>query len=117
MEILLEATLEPIKFEKYFLQFISTQTKMTTEKIEAPIDPYYNMNHKNRGVTLIFNHEEFDDSTLSVREGTQKDCEKLRETFAALNFDVRVHNDKRKSQMKSILEKSKFFQKFKFIFL
>lgn len=72
--------------------------------INRPIDHYYNMNHKNRGVALIFNHEEFDDTDWSVRHGTRADCDNLIKTFTALHFDVRVYEDLMKSEVKSILQ-------------
>ncbi|XP_055298996.1 caspase-1-like isoform X2 [Sitodiplosis mosellana] len=82
---------------------------MTTQKNEGlnnnQIDHFYKMNHKNRGLAVIFNHEEFDDSEWPARYGTDKDRDNLRKTFAALNFDVQVHEDRKRSQMKKILEK------------
>ncbi|XP_055298994.1 caspase-1-like isoform X2 [Sitodiplosis mosellana] len=78
-------------------------TKMD-ERLNQEIDHYYNMNHKNRGLAVIFNHEEFDDSDWSVRYGTRVDCDNLKTTFTALNFNVRVHEDQTKSEMKNILQ-------------
>ncbi|EDW01038.1 caspase-1 [Drosophila grimshawi] len=53
----------------------------------------YNMNHKKRGIAVIFNHKSFDIPSLSVRNGTNLDCEELRKAFENLEFEVSVHND------------------------
>lgn len=53
----------------------------------------YNMNHKRRGMALIFNHETFDIPSLEQRLGTNVDCEKLRKALTNLHFDVRVYKD------------------------
>ncbi|KAB0795576.1 hypothetical protein PPYR_12415 [Photinus pyralis] len=63
--------------------------KMPTERNA----PYYNMNHKNRGVAIVFNHEHFDIGGLSRRSGTNVDCECLVIRLKTLGFDVQVfHN-------------------------
>lgn len=77
---------------------------VTNEGLNPRLDHYYDMNHKNRGVALIFNHKEFDNG-WGERKSTEHDCIKLKETFTALNFDVRLHEDRTKSQLKKILEK------------
>lgn len=51
----------------------------------------YNMNHKNRGKCVIFNHEEFE--SFDKREGTAADASRLEKTFEKLGFDVDVHTD------------------------
>lgn len=53
----------------------------------------YNMNHKHRGLALIFNHEFFDIPSLKARAGTNVDCEELRKALKRLDFDVSVHKD------------------------
>ena len=53
----------------------------------------YNMNHKKRGLALIFNHEEFEIPFLENRKGTNFDAEKLKETFENLHFEVTIHKD------------------------
>ncbi|XP_064543859.1 caspase-1 [Drosophila montana] len=61
-----------------------------------PIDRnarYYNMNHKHRGLALIFNHEFFKIPSLKARAGTNVDCEELRKALKRLDFDVTVHKD------------------------
>ncbi|XP_011863010.1 PREDICTED: caspase-like [Vollenhovia emeryi] len=51
----------------------------------------YNMNHKNRGKCLIFNHERFNFS--SQRKGSLLDAKRLEVTFRNLGFDVEIYND------------------------
>lgn len=53
----------------------------------------YNMNHKNRGYALIFNHEFFDVPSLKARSGTSADCDNLVDTLQNLHFNVRVFKD------------------------
>jgi caspase-like apoptosis-related cysteine protease len=51
------------------------------------------MNHKKRGMAIIFNHEYFDISLLKRRTGTNVDCANLKHTLNDLGFRVTVHND------------------------
>lgn len=78
------------------------------ERLKQPLDYYYKMDHKNRGLALIFNHEVFVDTGLGTRRGTQVDCERLQKTFTALNFDVRTTNNPTELEIRSILKKGKF---------
>lgn len=61
------------------------------------------MCHKKRGLALIFNHEYFD--TQRKRRGTHIDRDRLRDTFKSLDFKVKIHEDKTKSQILAILQK------------
>ena len=54
---------------------------------------YYNMNHKRRGIALIFNHEVFNIPNLKNRSGTRVDCERLEKMFYKLEFDVICFQD------------------------
>lgn len=54
---------------------------------------HYKMNHQNRGVALIFNHENFLIDGLKSRTGTRKDCEDLDKHLKKLGFDVHVFHD------------------------
>ncbi|XP_017781123.1 PREDICTED: caspase-1-like [Nicrophorus vespilloides] len=54
---------------------------------------YYNMNHDRRGIALIFNHYKFDNSNLSIREGTDKDCQNIDRTLTTFNFTTKVCQD------------------------
>ncbi|XP_017108317.2 caspase-1 [Drosophila bipectinata] len=61
-----------------------------------PVDRYaseYNMNHKNRGLALIFNHEFFDIPSLKSRAGTNVDSAELESALQGLGFKVSVHKD------------------------
>ncbi|XP_032664632.1 caspase-1-like [Odontomachus brunneus] len=53
----------------------------------------YNMNHKNRGICVIFNHEEFEIGGFDRREGSSVDAMKLEKSFGNLGFDVMVHDN------------------------
>ncbi|XP_011196296.2 caspase, partial [Zeugodacus cucurbitae] len=63
----------------------------------------YNMRHKNRGLALIFNHENFDVPTLEPRTGTNVDCENLTQVLKKLDFDVNVFKDCRLNELKQQL--------------
>lgn len=56
------------------------------------------MNHKRRGIALIFSHVNF--KKLDVRVGGEKDSQELAQTLKYLGFDVRVYID---SDVKTIL--------------
>ncbi|XP_054736450.1 caspase-1-like [Anastrepha obliqua] len=53
----------------------------------------YNMNHKNRGLALIFNHEHFDIPSLKPRQGTNVDCDNLSAALKKLHFQVNTYKD------------------------
>jgi len=54
----------------------------------------YNMNHKNRGMALIFNHKDFDVRLeMPSREGTDVDCVNLWRVLKKLDFDVSIYPD------------------------
>lgn len=63
-----------------------------------PVERYsseYNMTHLNRGIAIIFNHENFEVPSLKSRAGTNVDCENLYEALTQLDFDVKVFKDLR----------------------
>ncbi|XP_018802747.1 PREDICTED: caspase [Bactrocera latifrons] len=64
----------------------------------------YNMRHKNRGMALIFNHENFEVPTLKSRAGTNVDCENLARVLKQLDFDVKVFKDCSLKQLKQHIE-------------
>lgn len=65
----------------------------------------YNMNHRRRGIALIFNHKLFDSRLgLKQRNGTDADRDNLRLTLRQLDFEVRVYNDLAFKDMERILE-------------
>nr|AEF30498.1 caspase-1 [Euphydryas aurinia] len=63
---------------------------------KMPVDrnaPFYNMNHKYRGMAIIFNHEHFDIHSLKSRTGTNVDSDNLSKVLKGLGFRVTVlHN-------------------------
>ena len=56
-------------------------------------DRYYKMNHPNRGLAVIFSHEEFTIKDAVRRRGTNEDCDALENVLLMLGFDVIVHRD------------------------
>lgn len=72
------------------------------------LEYYYNMNHKNRGLALIFNHEKYDNNNMSSRDGTHVDCDRLRETLRSLDFDVRIYDDLKLNDILYNLEKGMY---------
>lgn len=79
------------------------------KNLNQDIDRYYKMDHKHRGLAIIFNNEEFDDTEYPTRHGTQVDCDNLKRTFESLSFKVKVYNDQYKSEMKRTLQKGAYF--------
>lgn len=79
------------------------------EKPEAvmPVDKdaiYYNMNHKRRGIALIFNHEVFNIPSLKNRCGTKVDYERLKKTFKKLSFEIIAFHDLTTEQVSKEVE-------------
>lgn len=71
----------------------------------VPIDAdRYNMNHKNRGKCIIFNHEEFD-SCIDKREGSTTDAMRLQKSFGNLGFDIEIENDLSHMEVMDKIEK------------
>ncbi|CAH0395821.1 unnamed protein product [Bemisia tabaci] len=64
---------------------------------------YYNMNHKNRGIAIIFNHENFTNPKLKTRCGTKTDCENLASTLRSLRFEVYTYFDASYSKVMSVI--------------
>ncbi|KAF4090651.1 hypothetical protein AMELA_G00054600 [Ameiurus melas] len=64
----------------------------------------YKMDHKRRGMALIFNQENF--HNLMKRRGTNKDRDNLTERFQDLGFDVNCHNDKSKAEVLKEIRKA-----------
>lgn len=76
------------------------------------IDYYYKMNHKNRGIALIFNHETFYDFNMPPRKGTNVDRDRLHQTFSGLGFDVHVHDNRTEIEIRNILQNGKNLHNF-----
>lgn len=86
-----------------------TNSKQTSTDDQIGSEPkrefeyYYNMNNKNRGLALIFNHEKYHND-IGFRDGTRVDSDRLRETLHLLNFDVRVYDDLLSHDVSQVLE-------------
>lgn len=61
----------------------------------------YNMRHPRRGIALVLNHVNFE--TEDVRDGSDKDCERLKGVLKNLGFEVRVHTDLAYDKVLSVL--------------
>jgi caspase-like apoptosis-related cysteine protease len=68
---------------------------------------FYNMNHKRRGLAIIFNHKTFISRSLDTRFGTDVDRDNLKRTMSGLGFTVRVYNDKKYTDIKKIVDEGK----------
>lgn len=65
---------------------------------------YYNMNHRNRGMAIIFNHENFKTNlNLKARSGTNLDRSNLENSFKKLGFSTQVYHDKTQSEVLDII--------------
>lgn len=56
------------------------------------------MNNKRRGLALIFNQKNFDNSN-KTRYGTEVDCNSLEKSLKELGFNVQVYNDSTKKEV------------------
>jgi len=72
------------------------------------------MDHPRRGTAIIFNHEYFYNPELSIRNGTNRDAQKLKAAFLSLGFEVTIHKDPIFSDIEYIIEKSILRLKVKF---
>ncbi|KAM7167716.1 caspase-6 [Macrochelys suwanniensis] len=71
-------------------------TETDASERSQPFDPaaQYKMNHRRRGVALIFNHEQFYwHLTLPDRRGTLADRDNLKRSLTELGFEVRCFDD------------------------
>ncbi|XP_018611670.1 caspase-6-like [Scleropages formosus] len=75
--------------------------------VRVRMDPSeeYKMNHKRRGVALIFNQKRFKEP-LAERRGSDADRENLKERLEDLNFEVTPYNDLTKKEMVCKLERA-----------
>ena len=67
----------------------------------------YNMNHKERGIALVINMQNFDDPNpfkLAERKWSEKDVESLRKTLDYLEFKIILSLDSTKSQIEKVLQ-------------
>lgn len=91
---------------------LSTSTQRSqSQKLATPppiIDldcAYYDMTHEQRGLAIIFNHFAFDSKKYKhlQRNGTEQDCKRLEKTFHELGFKVERYNDRKRSEINTIL--------------
>lgn len=59
--------------------------------------------HAERGIALIFNHENFINRNCSERKGTKRDLYNLKAALLKLKFNVRVHTDLKLHEIKNVL--------------
>lgn len=70
-------------------------------------DTHYKMNGKLRGLTLIFNHKVFDNEDLLLRNGTERDVEKIWNTFGHLGFEIHRYNDFTLNELRDQIQECK----------
>lgn len=76
--------------------------------MSVPADAtHYKMDHKNRGLALIFNHENFEVENLAIRRGTNEDSRNLEETLKTFNFIVTTYKDLTYDAIKRKIEEGK----------
>lgn len=78
---------------------------MSTEKNAA----YYKMDHKSRGLALIFNHEFFDVHNLKARTGTDQDRKNLEDVLRKLGFEVIVFQDLKYHEVEHQIKQGEFY--------
>lgn len=87
------------------------QSALRPPPLSAPIPvekdaDYYNMEHKERGLALIFNHENFEPNLkLKSRSGGSEDCKKLKQVLEIYSFKVQVHSDLTHIQIIEVINK------------
>uniref|UniRef100_U5ERQ7 Putative caspase n=1 Tax=Corethrella appendiculata TaxID=1370023 RepID=U5ERQ7_9DIPT len=84
------------------------------DKVDLNNDTNYLMNHKERGVALIFNHFEYDNEKIPKRHGTQADEENIKSTLLKLGFtenNIHVKNDLTVQEIFDEVDKLKVQQK------
>lgn len=69
---------------------------------------YYKMDHKRRGLALIFNHEVFECGGLKSRAGTNEDCKNLKALLNSLGFEVHVFKDLKHSEIEKHIESGEY---------
>lgn len=99
-------------FSKFFVYVFSSNISISPLPTIDKESDYYDMNRKQRGFAIILNHEFFDDDKNKPRTGTNKDTDMLKITLKKLGFDVKIHKDLERKEIKRTLQecKSKNFQ-------
>ena len=84
-----------------FLRFI--------ESLPEDIQLRYRMDHRKRGLAIVFNHENFSLSVgMNRRTGTELDARNLRKYLGRLGFEVVVFQDLRVAEIKRQFERGRF---------
>jgi hypothetical protein len=73
-----------------------------------PTNEEYYANYANPGQMIIFNQHQFSNSE-STRDGTEKDLERLRQTFSEIGYNVSPHTNCKTRDIKQILKEGKVF--------
>ncbi|KAL3876376.1 hypothetical protein ACJMK2_034228 [Sinanodonta woodiana] len=82
----------------------SSRGKAPVVTLEELQSDEYNMNHLHRGIAIIINNQHFDQHLkLKERSGTDVDGLTLYAVFQEMGFSVRVHENKKVSEMMDIL--------------
>lgn len=81
-----------------------SMSKKTVNIDVLPDAENYNMHHKRRGVALIFNNVYFD--KMTIRKGSDKDCDDLTRALGNLDFEVRIHKDPSLQTISNILRET-----------
>lgn len=74
-----------------------------------PTAEEYYVNYPNPGRLIIFNQYEFENSPEDIRDGTNKDLEKLKESFSRIGYAVSDYTNRRTRDLKLILKEGKIF--------
>ncbi|KAI2645748.1 Caspase-6 [Labeo rohita] len=85
-----------------------TETDSYNRSVFSPDpDEEYKMNHKKRGMALIFNHDHFYwQLRLNIRSGTEADKQNLVGRFQELGFEVKTYNDYKREEILSIIREA-----------
>lgn len=77
------------------------------ERLTQTLERHYKMDHEQRGMALIFNHESFLDFYVPIRKGTHIDRDRLFKTFKNLGFETKVYNNLRGAEIENVLKEGK----------
>lgn len=90
--------------------WLHIQRRPPPSSAQMPVEKnavYYNMNHKERGLALIFNHERFEPRlNLKPRSGTEHDCKNLENSLKNLGFEVHVYSDLTNTELMEIINRA-----------
>lgn len=89
----------------YILYAYSTSGFTASMPVDIASDRY-NMNHRNRGKCIVFNHEYFD-TGFENRVGSTVDAFRIEQTFQNLGFDVEILNDLEHAEVMETIGKCK----------